>query len=113
MSDRPPTIQSVEVSDVKSRLDGLLDRVSRKEARVLVEDGGAPVAAIVSAEDLERLRRLDDQLARDFAVLEELQAAFAGVPAEEIERETAKALAEVRAEMRAERERGRATVPAK
>ena len=101
----------MKVSDVKSRLDSLVDRVSREGTRVLVERSGTPVAAIVSNEDLERLRRLDDERARDFALLDELAAPFVGVPAEEIEREGAKALAEVRAEMRAERERKQAPVP--
>ncbi len=103
----------MDVSEVKKRLDGLVDRVAERKTRVLVEKDGASVAAVISAKDPERLRRPEDERARDFAVLEELQAAFVGVPAEEVEREAAEALAEVRAEMRAERERKRATVPAK
>ncbi|MFT4041017.1 MAG: hypothetical protein QM692_22735 [Thermomicrobiales bacterium] len=37
-------------------------------------------------------------------LIEELRAVFRDVPADELERETAKAVAEVKAEMRAERE---------
>lgn len=40
-----------------------------------------------------------------FAVIDRMRAAFADVSDEEIERETAKAIAEVRAEMAAERAR--------
>jgi hypothetical protein len=55
---------------------------------------------VISAADLERFRRLEAQRDRDFEVVKRMQAAFEGVPFEEIEREAAKALAEVRAEMR-------------
>ena len=37
------------------------NRVCRHETRVIVEKSGIPVAAIVSAEDLERLRWLDEE----------------------------------------------------
>jgi hypothetical protein len=40
-----------------------------------------------------------------FAVIDKIRAAFADVPDEEIEAETARIIAEVRSEMRAERER--------
>jgi hypothetical protein len=52
---------------------------------------------------LERLARLDAQREERFAVVDRMRAAFADVPTEEIEREAAKAVAEVRAEMAAER----------
>jgi prevent-host-death family protein len=77
----------MKISDVKARLSSLVNEVYRHETRVLVEKAGIPVAALVSVEDLERLIRLDEQRA------------------EEIERETAKAVAEVRTETAAERER--------
>jgi len=102
MRDPHPMTQTMNVSDVKSHLYSLVNRVYRRETRVLVEKSGIPVAAIVSTEDLARLRRLDDERARDFADLDELSALFAGVSVEEIEREGAKALAEIRAEMHAE-----------
>ncbi len=47
---------------------------------------------------------MDDERSPSFAVIDEMRAAFRDVPAEEIEREAERALAEVRAEMRAERE---------
>lgn len=40
----------------------------------------------------------------DFAIIDELRAAFKDVPAEEIERETDRILARIRAEMQIERE---------
>lgn len=52
-----------------------------------------------------RRDQIDRGHAARFAILDEVRAAFAGVPPEELEREAARALAEVRAEMREERAR--------
>ncbi len=82
----------------------MINAVFRRQKRVVLEKAGIPVAALVSTEDLERLKRCDAERAADFAVLDRIGAAFADVPADELEREVAKALAEVRAEMRTERE---------
>ena len=76
------------------------------ETRVVIEKDGLPVAVLVSPKDLEWIERFETEWEEDFAVFDEMSAAFAGVPAEEIERETAKAVAEVRAEMRAARASG-------
>lgn len=103
--DQKPTNQAIDVSEATQQIETILDRVWRKEARVVVEKNGVPIAAIVTSDDFEQLHRLDRQTAERFAILEAMRAPFKDVPPEEIEREAAKALAEVRAEMRAERER--------
>lgn len=72
--------------------------MARKEARVLIEKSGVPVAAIESADDLRRLQQFDAERELDFALLEAVGDAFKDVPVEELEREVRKALAEVRAE---------------
>ena len=77
----------------------------RGQGRVVIERSGIPVAAIVSPQDLAALNRLDEQRAELADVLAEMREAFKDVPQEEIEEETNKAVAEVRAQMRAERER--------
>jgi prevent-host-death family protein len=97
--------QTMKISDVKARLSNLVNEVYREKTRVLIEKAGIPVAALVSIEDLERLAQLDKERAERRRVLESMREPFRGVPAEEIERETEKAVAEVRAEMAAERER--------
>ena len=97
-----PTTETMKISDVKQQLNRLVNRVYRNETRVMVEKSGIPVAGIVSAEDLRRLDRLDHERAERFKVLEEFGEAFKDVPAEELEREVARALAEVRAERRAQ-----------
>jgi prevent-host-death family protein len=97
-----PTTETMKISEVKQQLNRLVNRVYRHETRVMVEKSGIPVAGIVSAEDLRRLDRLDRERAERFKVLEEFGEAFKDVPAEELEREVARALAEVRAERRAQ-----------
>lgn len=103
MRTQHPVSRTMKASDVRQQWSQVLHAVYRKEARVLVEKSGIPVAAIVSVEDLERLNRLDEEHERDVAVLDEIGEAFKDVPVEELERQVAKALAEVRAERRAER----------
>jgi prevent-host-death family protein len=95
-----PTTQTMKISEVKQQLNRLVNQVYRRETRVMVEKSGIPVAGIVSAEDLQRLDRLDHERAERFKALEEFAAGFADQSPEEIERETARAIAEVRAEQR-------------
>jgi prevent-host-death family protein len=104
MREQQPTTRTMKASDARQQFAGVLNRVFRKEMRVVVERSGIPVAAIVSTDDLERLDRLDAERAARFKVIEEMRAAFKDVSPEEIEREAARSLAEVRAAMRAERE---------
>jgi prevent-host-death family protein len=94
---------TVTASDVRREFSSLVNRVYKEEARVVVERSGLPVAAIVPMSDLGRLRQLDHEIAERRKLLETLRAPFREVPPEEIEVEVAKALTEVRAEMRAER----------
>lgn len=102
---RPDALtRTIEISEAKNQLSPLANEVSRQRLRIIVAESGAPVAALVSLDDLEKLARIDQERESLFAVVDRMRAAFADVSTEEIERETAKALAEVRAEMAAERE---------
>lgn len=101
---RQPVTESKNLSTARQEFSQLVNRVYRGETRVLVEKSGIPVAAIVSAEDLKYLKELDDVRERRHQLLEEMRAPFKDIPAEEVEREIAKALGEVRQEMRRERE---------
>lgn len=105
MGEQPPTTQTMKISDVKQQLNRLVNQVYRRETRIVVEKSGIPVAGIVSAADLRRLDRLDQERAERFKILDEFGAAFADVPAEELEREVERAVTEVRAERGAERRR--------
>ncbi len=100
MRERRPMTQTINASDARQQWSELLNKVFRKETRVIVEKSGIPVAAIVSADDLERLNRYDQEWKERFKALEETWEAFKDVPAEEIEREVTKALDAVRQENR-------------
>lgn len=96
--------QTMKISEVRGQFNNLVNRVYRKETRVVVEKSGIPVAGIVSADDLRRLDRLDQERAERFSVIDEMRAAFRDVPADEIEREASRSLADVRAEQRKQQE---------
>lgn len=98
-----PTMKSLTLSDAREHFAEVLAQVSRGETRIRVEKSGEPVAGIVSAPDLERLTQFEEERAKDFAILDEISEAFKDVPAEEIEREVARALAATRARRRAKR----------
>jgi prevent-host-death family protein len=97
--------QTINVSQARQEFGRLLNKVFRKEARVIVEKSGIPVAAIISAQDLQLLQRLEEQRKKDFAILDEIGEAFKDVPDEELEREVTRALNEARAKARADKAR--------
>jgi prevent-host-death family protein len=100
MREGEPMTQTMKVSQARQEFSQLLNRVFRQETHVIVEQSGIPVAAIVAVDDLERLQRLDEQRATDFAALEAVGAAFRDVPADEIEAEVARAVRAARARRR-------------
>lgn len=102
-----PATQSVELADVSTQISSLVDEIAEKQTRVLVEEAGRPVAALVSLEDYRQLARMDAQRADALRVVSEIQELFSDVPPDELEREISQAAAEVRAEMKAEREAAR------
>ncbi len=59
MREREPMTQTINASDARQHWSELLNKVFRKETRVIIEKSGIPVAAIISAEDLERLNRFE------------------------------------------------------
>lgn len=100
---RESLTETITASEARQHFASLLNRIFREQTRVVVEKSGIPVAALVSTHDLERLIRLDREQAERFTFLDAMRLPFRDVPADEIEREVDSALAEVRAEMRAER----------
>ena len=95
------TTQTVKASEARQHWSELLNDVFKGRKRIIVEKSGIPVAALVSTDDLDRLERFESQRRARFKVLEETWAAFDDVPSEELEKQIAKAIAEVRAERRA------------
>ncbi len=96
MRDRSSTIRIVELSDIGSNLAEIVDEVSRQESRVIVEQAGTPVAAVVSAEDLRRLDRFDRAWAGRTRALETFGTAFADEPTAEIEERVGRIVAQPR-----------------
>ena len=101
MREQEPMTQTMKISDVKTQLSGLVNEVYRKEKRILVEKAGIPVAAIISAADLERFAQLEQERAQRFQVIDRVRDAFQDVPAAEIEQATDRILAGIQAEDRA------------
>jgi PHD/YefM family antitoxin component YafN of YafNO toxin-antitoxin module len=95
-----PNRQTLSPAELRSDLDTVLARVAQNDSFVVVERDGRPVAAIVQAQELERLRRLDDEWRRPFAVIDQMRAAFADLSEEDIERDVADVIARTRAEAR-------------
>ncbi len=96
MSEQEPVMQTIKASEARQQWSGILNKVFRREARVLVEKSGIPVAAIISAEDLKLLTRLEAQRKERFQAMEDTWEAFQDVPAEEVEQEVERALSQVR-----------------
>jgi prevent-host-death family protein len=105
MREQEPMTQTMKISDVKNTLSSLVNKVYRKETRVLVEKAGIPVAALVSADDLNRLQQLDRAWNERTNAIERFSQAFADVPTEEAEAEVTRIIAERRQQRAAEAER--------
>jgi prevent-host-death family protein len=88
--------QTINASTARQEWSKILNKVFREETRIVVEKSGIPVAAIISAEDLKRLDRLEKERSDRFRVLDEIKAAFRDIPESEIENEVDQALTRVR-----------------
>jgi prevent-host-death family protein len=96
-------VESLSTSDAREQFAQLLNRVYRRESRIELKRSGIPVAALVSTDDLDRLERLDRETESRLKLLEDARRPFRDVPYDELEVELSKAIAEARAELRAER----------
>ena len=103
MPEQEPMTQTVTTSDAGRDFSRLVKQVSQQETRIVVEEDGRPVAAIISAKDLEQLEQLEAERAADFARLDEIGGAFRDIPPAELEREVSRALTEARQQARRER----------
>jgi hypothetical protein len=104
MAAHEPPARIIEIEDVAATWPQVRKAVSRKHERIVLEEDGVPVAAIVSLQDLKALARLDAEREERFKVFERIGAAFAHETPEESDRLAALAVAEAREEMRRERE---------
>ncbi len=104
MPEKEPMTKIMKASEARNQFSDVINQVFRKEARVVVEKSGIPVAAIISAEDLRRFEESEKRRAEAFKALDATRAAFKDVPDEELEQEVARAVAGARAKLRKERQ---------
>jgi len=104
MDDQPPQNRILNATDVRTHWSQLLLDVYNRKSRVVVQKGGIPVAAIIAADDLKRFQRFEQERAERFKVIEEGWEAFRNIDLGNVDAEVAKAVAEARADIRAERE---------
>ncbi|MBM3935047.1 MAG: type II toxin-antitoxin system Phd/YefM family antitoxin [SAR202 cluster bacterium] len=102
MGEREPATMTMKASDARQQFSEVINEVFRKEARIIVEKSGIPVAAIVSVEDLERVKYLEERRRVSFKALDALREAFAEVPDDELEAEVEKAVQSARRRARHE-----------
>lgn len=95
--------QIMKASEARQQWSQLLNKVFRNQTRVVVEKSGIPVAAVISAEELDRFIQLDEQRKERFKALDRMRDAFKDVPVDELEQQVNRAVAEVRAEKQVKR----------
>lgn len=95
--------ESLKFAEARSKLSSILDRVFQQEVRIRLYKGNTPVAAIISAKDLDRLEAYELRRAQAFERMERISEAFRDVDPEELQMRIDEAVAQVRAEMDAER----------
>ena len=103
MTDQRQTPRAIDVTEAERCLAALVDQVAGRKGRVVVQRDGKPVAALISAVDLECLEALDRRAAEHWAFIQEIHARNADKDPDEVERDVAEAIAEARAEARAEK----------
>lgn len=100
MTAAESTTPTIDLDSTEQSLAEVADLVGGLGRRVVLERGGVPVAVLVSPREFARLERMWEVWEEDERLLEEVGAAFADQDPETIERETARAIQEVREEAR-------------
>lgn len=95
-----PVEKIMSVADTKQHFSEVLGEVARGESYVVVEKSGAPVAAIISQQELEEYRRLreENQATRErlHQSMMEFSRRLEDIPEDELERVLAEAHREYR-----------------
>ena len=112
VADQKRARRTIDVSELCGLIDTLLGDIARSRVRLVVQQDGKDVAALVSAYDLERLEALDRRAAEGWKAIQEIWARNADIDPEEAERDIAEAIAEVRAEARAKANAKASATPA-
>lgn len=97
MRPRDPIWPTSIVADFEGRFALLVSEVDRKGTRGLTKRSGVPGAALVAADDLERLAEIAREREDRRRLLARLRVPFRQIPPEQIERDVAEIIADVRA----------------
>jgi len=100
MTALEPKSRSIDAADARDAFDDVVAEVARGEGRVVIEQNGVPVVAVVSTRELQRFAELEAERDARYTILDEIGAAFVDVSDDEIEREVARAIAQARRERR-------------
>lgn len=103
MSTMQAATQTVEIADVQTQLDRLVQGVARGHDHVLVAQSGTPVAAIVPIKDLEELIRFREREVRwdaeERAAIDEVRRRNADKDPDQVLADVTEVVEEVRREM--------------
>ena len=102
MTERDRKNEILEADAIPERWNEIVDQLDRRGGRIVVKRDGKVVAAVISALDLERLQQVDRQRAELRKVVDEIRARNADMDPDEVERDIAEAIEEMRAERRAQ-----------
>jgi prevent-host-death family protein len=72
MPEQKPAIQKMKAAEVGKSFEQLLKQVSSGDIRVVVDEDGTTLGAIISAEDLARLSQMENRNKKFFAILDEI-----------------------------------------
>ena len=97
MNTREKATEIMTATAVREHWSDVVNKVSRNETRVVIEKSGVPVAVIISARNYEWLKALDSRREAMHEALMAFSEPVKDVPVDELEREVAKAIPEVRA----------------
>jgi prevent-host-death family protein len=102
MREREPMTKTMKASEARQQFSQLLNEVFRREIRVIVEKSGIPVAAIISAEDLNKIKQLEGQQAQRFELLKRMRAGFSDLTEDQIQRDVAEVIEKQRQQERSQ-----------
>ena len=104
MAIKDRTTTTMKFTDARAHLSEIFNQVARQETRVIVEKNGVAVGTIISPKDYERFQRFEREEREKYAAaFTRIGEAFKDVPTDELGREIELAIAEARAELRAEK----------
>lgn len=92
--------RTISAMEARKHFGELLESVYYRGDAVTIERAGKPMAVVVPAADYEAFdaKRREEAKERFFAIVDTIHARNAHIPADEVERDVAEALRQVRAE---------------